>query len=61
MQPSHVMATGGVTATLTGALAYLSHWPWQPLSATDAGSFAGLIVFAVGAFLARRQGKPPAP
>lgn len=53
MNSSHVMATGGLTVILTNVLVYLSHWPLQPLSVDEASSFAGLIIFVVGAVVAR--------
>lgn len=48
---SHVVATGGLTAMLAGALVYLTHWPLQTLSPEQAMDFAGLLVAAGGGLL----------
>ena len=64
IQPSHLIATGGVTSRLAGALEYLSHWPLQPLSVVQATNFAGLIVVGAGMLLSLRSRpfvKPDAP
>jgi hypothetical protein len=60
MNPSHVMATGGVTAMLASAYEYLSNWPWHAFTQDQAMNFAGLTVFAVGALMACRS-RPTAP
>lgn len=53
--PSHVIATGGLTASLSGALVYLSHWPWQPLTDLQAANFAALLIAGVGAVLSLKK------
>jgi hypothetical protein len=47
MDSSHI-ATGTITALLATVLAYLSHWPLQPLDLPTASAFAGLLVAAGG-------------
>lgn len=57
MNPSHVVATGGITGLLAGALVYFSHWPLQPLTDAQAADFAGLIVVGGGLLLNLRRQK----
>lgn len=64
MNPSHVVATGGVTAQLAIVFVWLSHWPLQPLTPDVALAVAGLIVSAVGAAAlawSRRHSPPQEP
>jgi hypothetical protein len=59
MNPSHIVATGGITGMLGVALVYLTHWPLQPLTEAQGDTFAGLIVAAVGLLLlALRRQRP---
>ena len=57
MNPSHVIATGGITGMLAGALVYLTHWPLQPLTDAQAANFAGLIVAGVGLLMTMRRSR----
>jgi hypothetical protein len=47
MDSSHI-ATGTITALLASALAYITHWPLQPLDLSTASAVAGLLVAAGG-------------
>ena len=66
VQASHVMATGSATVMLADALQYLSHWPLQPLTPTQAQDFAGLLLVGVTGLIAawrssRAASPPPIP
>lgn len=41
---SHAMSTAGITALLSVALMYLTHWPLTSMDDNTADAFAGLIV-----------------
>ena len=58
MNPSHIVATGGITGMLGAALVYLTHWPLQPLTEAQGETFAGLIVAGVGLLLSLRRQRP---
>lgn len=61
MNPSHVAATGGVTAMIAQVLVWLTHWPVQPLDANTALAVAGLLVSAVGSGGLAWWRRTPAP